>query len=371
MEIGVGLSSSETAPQLCEVCAFVLHTRLEPPRFPRQIAGLMMHCFAVALLAAVLWASGVVGASAAPTAPATTTRARDTDYVRIAEWARWQGLKWRWLKRDESFQLTNTAARIQFAAGSREAYYNGLQLWLLYPLVTRGNEIYISQLDVDFTFRPLLAAPRNDSGKKVRTICLDAGHGGRDPGNQASGRQEKDLTMRLTAELRDQLQKAGFKVVFSRTSDRYIEHTERANIARKRGADLFISLHFNGTGGNRSAAQGSEVYAMTPAGAASTNARGEGAGSRAYPGNRNNPKNLLLAYQIQKALVRVLDSEDRGVRRARFEVLREATMPAVLVEAGFLSHPVEGKKIFTAEYRKQMARAIVEGIQSYKKVVER
>ena len=110
---------------------------------------------------------------------------------------------------------------------------------------------------------------------------------------------------------------------------------------------------------------------MTPVGAASTNARGEGAGSGSYPGNRNNSKNLLLAYQIQKSLVKNLDSEDRGVRRARFEVLREATMPAALIEAGFLSHPAEGKKIFTEEYRRQMARAITEGIQSYKRVVER
>lgn len=338
---------------------------LEPLRLARQIARSMMHRFAVALVAVVFWASGRAAASAAP------ARGREPDYVRVTEWAKWQGLQARWLKRDESFQLTNAAARLQFTVDSREARYNGLQLWLLYPLVSRGNEIFISQLDIDTTFRPLLAAPRNDPGKKVRTICLDAGHGGRDPGNQAGGRQEKDLTLRLASELRDQLQKAGFKVVFSRTSDRFIELSERADLARKRGADLFVSLHFNGTGGDRSAAQGSEVYAMTPAGAASTNARGEGAGSGAYAGNRNNAKNLLLAYQIQKSLVRGLNSEDRGVRRARFEVLREATMPAVLIEAGFLSHPVEGKKIFTAEYRKQMARAIVEGIQSYKKVVER
>lgn len=327
----------------------------------------MLHRLAVVLFAVVLWANG--GASS--WAASLTARIRDTDYVRITEWAKWQGLQSRWLKRDETFQLTNKAARIEFVVNSREARFNGLQLWLLHPLVTRGSDIYISQLDVDATFRPLLAAPRNEPGKKIRTICLDAGHGGRDPGNRAYGRQEKDYTLRLAAELRDQLQKAGFKVVFSRPSDNYVEHSERANIARKRGADLFISLHFNGTGGDRSAAQGSEVYAMTPAGAASTNARGEGAGSRAYAGNRNNSKNLLLAYQIQKSLVRTLKSEDRGVRRARFEVLREATMPAVLVEAGFLSHPAEGKKIFTAEYRKQMARAIVEGIQSYKKVVER
>jgi len=325
----------------------------------------MIYRFAVGLLAVVLWANS----GAAAWAASLTTRLRDTNYVRVSEWAKWQRLQWRWIKRDESFQLTNAAARIQFTADSREARFNGLQLWLLYPLVTRGTDIYISQLDVDTTFRPLLAAPRNDPGKKVRTICLDAGHGGRDPGNQASGRQEKDLTMRLAAELRDQLQRAGFKVVFSRTTDKFIELSDRPAIARKRGADLFISLHFNGAGSR--AAEGSEVFCMTPAGAASTNARGEGSGARAYAGNRNNAKNLLLAYQIQKSLVRTLSSEDRGVRRARFEVLREATMPAVLIEAGFLSHPVEGKKIFTVEYRRQMARAIVTGIQSYKKVVER
>lgn len=305
--------------------------------------------------------------SAAP----LTARIRDTTYVRVTEWAKWQGLQWRWLKRDEAFALTNKAARLQFTATSREASFNGVQLWLLYPLATLDGEIYISQLDIDTTFRPLLAAPKQDAGKKIHVICLDAGHGGKDPGNQGYGRREKDLTLKLAADVRDQLQKLGFKVVFSRTADRYIELSDRPALARKYGADLFVSLHFNGTGGDRSTAQGSEVYAMTPAGAASTNARGEGAGARTYSGNRNDARNLLLAYQIQKSLVRILDSEDRGVRRARFEVLREATMPAVLIEAGFLSHPTEAKKIFTAEYRKQMAQAIAEGVQSYKRVVER
>lgn len=324
----------------------------------------MMHRLSLVLLATLLCAwSG----HAAP----LTARIRDTTYVRVTEWAKWQGLQWRWLKRDESFALTNKAARIQFTAASREASFNGVQLWLLYPLATLDGEIYISQLDVDTTFRPLLAAPKYDPGKKIRVICLDAGHGGKDPGNQGYGRREKDLTLKLAADLRDQLRKMGFKVVFSRTSDRYIELSDRPALARKQGADLFVSLHFNGTGGNRSAAQGSEVYAMTPAGAASTNARGEGAGARAYAGNRNDARNLLLAYQVQKSLLKTLGSEDRGVRRARFEVLREATMPAVLIEAGFLSHPVEGKKIFTLEYRKKMAQAIAEGIQSYKRVVER
>ena len=118
------------------------------------------------------------------------------------------------------------------------------------------------------------------SGKKIKTICLDPGHGGKDPGNRLPGRQEKDYTLRLAFELRDQLKQAGFKVVFTRSSDQFIELSERPELARRAGADLFVSLHFNGTDGGRAEARGSEVYCLTPAGAASTNARGEGARTR-------------------------------------------------------------------------------------------
>lgn len=319
------------------------------------------------------WLAICLGIAAAPCAGAQplTARIHDTGYVRLAEWARWQGLGWRWLKRDESFQLTNRTTRLQFAVDSREARVNGLQVWLLYPLASRAGALYLSQLDADATFLPLLSPARQEPGRKIKTICLDPGHGGKDPGNRLPGRQEKDYTLRLAFELRDQLKQAGFKVVFTRSSDKFVELSERPELARRAGADVFVSLHFNGTEGGRAEACGSEVYCLTPAGAASTNARGEGARTGGFPGNRANGRNLLLAYEIQKSLVRTLQSGDRGVRRARFEVLRGATMPAVLIEAGFLSHPEEGKKIFTAEYRRQMARAITEGIQSYKKVVER
>ena len=320
---------------------------------------------------AVWLAIGFGVASECAVAQPLTARMHDTGYVRLAEWARWQGLSWRWLKRDESLQLTNRTTRLQFAVDSREARVNGLQVWLLYPLASRDGSLYISQLDVEATFRPLLSPAPPEVGKRIKTICLDPGHGGKDPGNRLPGRQEKDYTLRLAFELRDQLKQAGFKVVLTRSSDKLIELSDRPELARRAGADLFVSLHFNSTEGGRAEARGSEVYCLTPAGAASTNARGEGARTAAFPGNRTNGRNLLLAYQIQKSLVRLLQSEDRGVRRARFEMLREATMPAVLIEAGFLSHPEEGKKIFTAEYRRQIARAITEGIQNYKKVVER
>jgi N-acetylmuramoyl-L-alanine amidase len=79
---------------------------------------------------------------------------------------------------------------------------------------------------------------------------------------------------------------------------------------------------------------------------------------------------MLLAYQIQKSLVRNLQIEDRGIKRARFEVLHLAAMPAILIEGGFMSNPAEGRKIYDPSYRRQMARAIVDGIVAYKGTVK-
>jgi len=321
----------------------------------------------------VCWLALLLGVVAPGRVPAATytTRIRDQHYVRLTEWARWQGLEVRWLQRGETLQLTKSGVRLQLRLDSREAGFNGVQVWLLFPLANRNGEAYLSQLDIDSTFLPLLRPPRNEHGRKVRTICLDAGHGGKDPGNRVAGREEKEYTLRLTLEVREQLRQAGFKVVLTRAGDSYPELSDRPAIARRAGADLFLSLHFNATERARADVSGSEVYALTPAGAASTNSRGEGAASGAFPGNRTDEKNLLLAYHLQKSLVGELRSQDRGVRRARFEVLREATMPAALVEAGFLSHPAEGRKIFSADYRRRMAKAIVDGIRAYREMVER
>ena len=109
---------------------------------------------------------------------------------------------------------------------------------------------------------------------------------------------------------------------------------------------------------------------MTPARTSSTNSRGEGAAAGAYPGNRFDTKNILLGYQIQRALLKALPTEDRGLRRARFAVLRTAEMPAVLIEGGFMTNPAEAKRIYDSAYRHQMAQAIVDGVKAYKSVVE-
>jgi N-acetylmuramoyl-L-alanine amidase len=164
------------------------------------------------------------------------------------------------------------------------------------------------------------------------------------------------------------LTRAGFKVSLTRNTDTYIELPQRPELAKRRNADLFLSLHFNAFPQNT--VRGTEVYCLTPSGAPSSNAQGETAGSGWSIGNRNNPKNISLAYQVQKSLTRNLSVEDRGLRRARFWVLRDAAMPAILIEAGFMTHPSEGRKIFDPAYRRQIARAIVEGVLAYKKISE-
>src|SRR5690242_6287019 len=116
--------------------------------------------FVSALL--LLAVSLVLGAlpSHAASAGDDILRVRGTDYVRLTEWARVKGMRWRWLKRDESLQLTNQTARFLMLMDSREARVNGLQLWLLFPLIAHEGEVFISRLDADNTLRPLLGTLR-------------------------------------------------------------------------------------------------------------------------------------------------------------------------------------------------------------------
>src|SRR5258705_10751 len=101
----------------------------------------------------------------------------------------------------------------------------------------------------------------------------------------------------------------------------------------------------NSAPSSASTVRGAEGYCSAPPGAPSRNGYGEGASAGFFPGNRFNDRNVYLAYLLQKSLTKGPGAEDRGVHRARFVVLRDATMPAVLIEGGFLSHPVEGRNI--------------------------
>jgi len=305
------------------------------------------------------------------TTPAHSATINGQYYVPLANWAGANGLITFWLRRGEEVATTNRTTRLVFDKDSNTAEINGVNVALSFPLAVDKGAPLIAQFDLDNAVRPLLFPSRYIEPKKITTICLDPGHGGKDTGNRVGGlfgRNEKAYTLPLALELRDQLTKAGFKVILTRNSDTFVELPARPAIANKAGADLFVSLHFNATPNGINEVAGPETYCITPVGAASSNAQGEGADHGATTANRVEKQSLLFAYQIQKSLVQNLGVNDRSVRRARFAVLRDAQMPAILIEGGYMSNPTEGKKIYDAAWRRQMAAAIVKGILAYQKV---
>jgi N-acetylmuramoyl-L-alanine amidase len=295
------------------------------------------------------------------------------NYVPLTEWARANVFTVRWLERDKTVELAGRGSRLTFnldaRSDGRKAQINGVQVWLAFPILYQNGRALISQIDLAETLGPILSPPRIPNRFNVKTICIDPGHGGKDPGNRAGSNEEKKYTLLLAQEASAQLKAAGFDVVLTRSSDTFVDLPARPEVARRRNADLFVSLHFNSTEDGRNEVKGTEIFCLTPAGATSTNARGEG-DTRWVVGNRNDEKNMLLAYQMQKSYTKNLDVEDRGVKRARFQVLREVTVPAILIEGGFMSHPTEARKIYDPAYRKQMARSIVDGIVAYKKILQ-
>ncbi len=324
------------------------------------------------VLCLALLAPGLLAAAQLPFGRLERASLFGAEYVRLEDWARSHDFQTRWIVPRKELKLASPGATMLVEADSRKMTLNGINVWLSVPVAVQHNTAYMAPLDLASAVHPVLYPPRNPAGRAIRTIVIDPGHGGKDPGNREGWQQEKKLTLLLAKELGGLLTKAGFNVELTRTRDSFVELPERAEIARRRKADLFLSLHFNAADGpGGSGVKGAEVYCMTPARASSTNARGEGANTGAFPGNRADVKNMLLAYQVQKALVKNLALEDRGVRRARFAVLRAAEMPAVLIEAGFMTNPAEARKIYDSAYRRRVAQAIVEGVLAYKKTVEK
>jgi N-acetylmuramoyl-L-alanine amidase len=325
-----------------------------------------------AVNAALLLAGLLPAAAQAPLSRMDRAWMFGTEYVQLDDWARANGGQARWVVPKQELKVVLPAGSLGFLVDARRVTIKGVHVWLSAPVVLRGSSAYVAAADFTSSIHPLLFPPRPAPGRQVRTIVLDPGHGGKDPGNQEGRRQEKQYTLQLAKDVRDLLTKAGFRVWLTRSFDSYITPESRPLIARQRGADLFISLHLNSADGpGGSAVKGSEVYCLTAANAYSTNDRGEQGRREWLTGNRNDARNTQLAYQIQKALVEKAGSEDRGVKRARFAVLKHAEMPAVLVEAAFMTNPGDARKVYDTAQRRSLAQAIVDGVQAYKRLTER
>jgi N-acetylmuramoyl-L-alanine amidase len=290
---------------------------------------------------------------------------RPAGYVFLRDWAVKNNFSLAYNVRTKEVLMTNRWARIELANDSRRGLVNGVTVWLSFTLTVYDGRLVIHQKDISTLLDPLLF-PKRIANKKVRIIAVDAGHGGKDPGYQIGSNQEKKFTLLLAQELEEQLEGVGLKAYMTRRSDKFIDLPERAALAHDAKADLFVSVHFNCA--PDSAAKGVEVFCATPFGTEST--AGEPA-LRSYPGNKYDSQSVLLAYEVQRSITRSVDMADRGVRRAGFVVLRRAPMPGILIEGGFMSNGIDSKKVFSEEHRRELARAIVDGILAYKRTMER
>jgi N-acetylmuramoyl-L-alanine amidase len=267
-----------------------------------------------------------------------------------------------------SVSLRGDRRDIRAQAGTSEFYIDGVRFFSDFPLLANTEENLISALDVAKIIEPVLRPNKISGAKKIGTVVLDPGHGGTDNGTSGRWGSEKTYALEVALTAREQLLRAGFKVEMTQTDDEAVSLEERVAFANQFPNALFISIHFNSASGG----SGVESYALAPAGVpsnASTENHPSAVDTLWHPGNAQDPANIALAVAVHASILSRVSVFDRGVRHARFHVLRDIKIPAVLVEAGFLSDPSEGAQIATPQYRQQLGRAIAQAVTNYNNAV--
>jgi len=318
-------------------------------------------------LALLLWLGVMVPAAA----QSTRTDIREINgrlQVDLLVWGKKHGFRTLWNPRSGELLLTNRWGRLAFKTDTSRLVLDGVLVWLEWPVIKDRDRPYLSAKDLNSVLNPLIKPNKLPSGKRIRRIALSAGHGGKDPGNMEGSRLEKTYTLKLAREVEKRLRAAGFEVIQVRERDEFIPLEERSARANRKQADLYLSLHFNGAPSGSGAAQGAETFALTLNNGRSTNG---GRSSSSQRGNRQDNENILLAYHIHRMILNSLGLVDRGVKHANFVELRDAQMPAVLIEGGFMDNREDALKIFSDQERGQLADAIVDGVQAYRRLVER
>jgi N-acetylmuramoyl-L-alanine amidase len=284
------------------------------------------------------------------------------DYVtfaNVAEFYRFAGYS----RVENTVTLQSERRGLRAETGTSELYINGVRFFTNFPITSQGNDALISAMDVGKIIEPVLRPSRLKDAHRIETVILDPGHGGMDQGTANQWGSEKQFALDVAMSARDQLLRAGFKVEMTRSTDTAVSLEERVEFANRFTNAVFISIHFNSGGG-----EGVESYWLAPDGVTS-NAAGEShasaSDSQPNEGNAQDGQNVALAAAVHAAVLAQVPTVDRGVRHARFKVLRDIAVPALLLEAGFLTDPAEGLRIGSLPYRQQLGAAIAQGVQAF------
>ena len=250
-----------------------------------------------------------------------------------------------------------------------------------------SNSVNSSNIGSDESLDTPYVASKVVKPSKSYTIVVDAGHGGKDSGALGGSRKymEKVIALKIAKRVRYHLKKLGFNVLMTRSRDKYITLGGRTRYANKHKADAFISIHANATTRSKAKkARGIETYFLQT----SRNARSERVAARENSVVKKEKNKLTkdvmlklitgpkielsnkMAIDVQKRMLTNVQKrykyvKDNGVRPAPFWVLVGAQMPSILVEVGYITNPIERKRLFDSKYQDTIARGIAEGISTY------
>jgi N-acetylmuramoyl-L-alanine amidase len=287
------------------------------------------------------------------------------DYLSIDNISKFYGLPAEVVPSGAKIQSDTADHPLEFVSGSREAVINGARSWLCFPVIEQDGKSLVSRTDVAKTIEPLVRPHRVPNVGKVQTVVLDPGHGGHDKGQVSRYGAEKDFALDVARKLRPILQAKGFRVIMTREGDYFVPLEVRAKIANSARNSIFVSIHFNATNDDPNAT-GFEIFSFTPRGAPSTSDGNVNANSfNMQPGSSVDAQSMALSVCIYHSLLGHLPEYDRGIKRARFAVLRLTQVPAVLIEGGFLTERGESKLISNKDWRAKLAGAIGIGIETY------
>lgn len=296
-------------------------------------------------------------------------RYEEMDYVPLDRVAEFYGMEGEVRPVGALIYLEKDNLSIEAGLDSRQMFINGVRHWLGFPVI-QNNEgrAMVSRIDLVKTIEPSLRPERVAEVGDLATVILDAGHGGADKGAVNGKVFEKELNLDVCRKAKALLESKGFHVVMTRDSDVFISLEERAQIANKYDKAIFISVHFNDSPYGAKA-NGLEVFAISARATPSTDEDFLLASHlRHYPGNDYDTASVVLANCIQHATLGTMPQFDRGVKRARFAVLKLTRMPSVLVEGAFLSNDEDVDKAECEIWRGELAAAIMAAVVDYRRL---
>lgn len=292
-----------------------------------------------------------------------TMTLRGVVYVPLNNIAPYYGMELTHPSKDR-IRLSNKWHTLEFEINGRKCWVNGTLLWLNHPIRKTGWQWSLREPDFSKTVEPAVRPYAFLKNKGDRVIVLDPGHGGKDRGAVSHRKvYEKLLTQNIANRVRNLLQARGYKVYLTRENDKDLSLSQRCKIAADLKADVFVSLHADSA--DRTA-EGASTFILSLPKCYSTHSYGSGIPpSNKNPGNRFDIENQALGTRIQQKLIKTTKQLDRGVKRARFKVLKEAPCPAALVEMAFLSNPKEEDFVLSKTGQDKLAHGIADGIAAY------